>query len=90
MHGSYQSGTNVVDLTDPANPVEARWSDPPPIVPTDIGGAVLLLVQQLHLRDKHHRGPERLPVHGPGDAGNIKLRYLNPQTQEFTIKAKRS
>ena len=39
VHGSYQSGTSVVDFTDPANAVELAWSDPPPIVPTDIGGA---------------------------------------------------
>ena len=34
VHGSYQSGTSVVDFTNPAAPVELAWSDPPPIVPT--------------------------------------------------------
>ena len=32
-------GTSLVDFTNPANPVELAWSDPPPIVPTDLGGA---------------------------------------------------
>jgi hypothetical protein len=36
VHGSYQSGTSVVDFTDPANPVELAYSDPPPIDPIDI------------------------------------------------------
>ncbi|HEX6329687.1 MAG TPA: hypothetical protein VF129_00145 [Actinomycetota bacterium] len=31
VHGSYQSGTAVLDFTDLAEPVEVAWSDPPPI-----------------------------------------------------------
>ena len=44
--GSYQAGTGVIDFTDPANPVEIAWSDPPaePVPPTspfglEVGGA---------------------------------------------------
>jgi hypothetical protein len=33
VHGSYQSGTSVVDFTDPANAVEVAWSDPPSLGP---------------------------------------------------------
>jgi hypothetical protein len=33
VHGSYQSGMSVVDLTDPENAVELGYSDPPPIPP---------------------------------------------------------
>ena len=39
VSGNYQSGTSVVEFTDRANAVELAWSDPPPIVPTDLGGA---------------------------------------------------
>jgi LVIVD repeat len=31
VHGSYQSGTGVIDFTDPSNPTEIAWSDPPPL-----------------------------------------------------------
>ena len=33
VQGSYQSGTSVVDFTDPANAVEVAWSDPPSLGP---------------------------------------------------------
>ncbi|HZA41058.1 MAG TPA: hypothetical protein VFA00_10580, partial [Actinomycetota bacterium] len=36
--GNYQAGTWVVDFTDPANPEAIAWSDPPPVVPTDLAG----------------------------------------------------
>jgi hypothetical protein len=31
VHGSYQSGTGVIDFTDLSNPREIAWSDPPPL-----------------------------------------------------------
>ena len=34
---------------------------------------VVVLVQRLHLRDEHHRGPEHLRVHGPPVKGNFTL-----------------
>jgi hypothetical protein len=34
VHGSYQSGMSVVDMTDPENAVELGYSDPLPIPPT--------------------------------------------------------
>jgi len=39
VSGNYQAGTWVTDFTDPANPVTVAWSDPPPLVPTQLGGA---------------------------------------------------
>ena len=40
VHGSYQSGHERGRLHEPGEPaVELAWSDPPPIVPTDLGGA---------------------------------------------------
>lgn len=36
VHGSYQSGTSVVDFTDLANPVEVAWVDPLPIDPNTL------------------------------------------------------
>jgi hypothetical protein len=31
VHGSYQSGTGVIDFTDVSNPSEIAWSDPAPL-----------------------------------------------------------
>jgi len=39
VHGSYQSGTSWVDFTNPGAAFEFAWSDPPPIVPTQLGGS---------------------------------------------------
>ena len=36
VHGSYQSGTSVVDFTDPAAATEVAYVDPPPISPTQL------------------------------------------------------
>ena len=33
VHGSYQSGTALVDFTDPANAYEVAWMDPDPLDP---------------------------------------------------------
>jgi LVIVD repeat len=90
VHGSYQSGTAVVDFTDPANAVELAWSDPPPIVPTDIGGAWSTYWYNDYLYETNiTEGLNIFEFTGPKVRGNFNLAYLNPQTQEFTIKAKR-
>jgi hypothetical protein len=39
VSGNYQAGTWVTDFTDPASPVTVAWSDPPPLVPTQLGDA---------------------------------------------------
>ena len=84
VHGSYQSGTSLVDFTDPANPVELAWSDPPPIVPTDLGGRGSMVPTTL--RDEHHG--VCICEFTAAVRGNFTS-VLNPQTQEFTIKAKK-
>jgi len=90
VHGSYQSGTSVVEFTDPANAVELAWSDPPPIVPTDLGGAWSSYWYNDFIYETNiTEGLNIFEFTGPRVRGNFNLRYLNPQTQEFTIKAKR-
>jgi hypothetical protein len=89
VHGSYQSGTSLVDFTDPANPVELAWSDPPPIVPTDIGGAWSSYWYNDFIYETNiTEGLNIFEYTGRQVNGNVTLQYLNPQTQEFTIKAK--
>jgi hypothetical protein len=90
VHGSYQSGTSLVDFTDPANAVELAWSDPPPIVPTDLGGAWSSYWYNDFIYETNiTEGLNIFEYTGPKVRGNVNLAYLNPQTQEFTIKAKK-
>lgn len=85
-HGSYQSGTSVVDFTDVANAVELGWSDPPPIVPTDLGGAWSSYWYNNFIYETNiTEGLNVFRFSGSETAGAMKLDHLNPQTQEFTI-----
>jgi hypothetical protein len=89
VHGSYQSGTSVVEFTDRANAVELAWSDPPPIVPPDLGGAWSSYFYNGYIYETNiTEGLNIFEFTGPQVKGTFNLRYLNPQTQEFTIKAK--
>ncbi len=90
VSGNYQSGTSVVEFTDRANAVELAWSDPPPIVPTDLGGAWSSYFYNGYIYETNiTEGLNIFEYTGPQVRGTFNLRYLNPQTQEFTIKAKR-
>jgi hypothetical protein len=89
VSGNYQSGTSVVEFTDRANAVELAWSDPPPIVPTDLGGAWSSYFYNGYIYETNiTEGLNIFEFTGPQVKGTFNLRYLNPQTQEFTIKAK--
>jgi hypothetical protein len=97
VHGSYQSGTSVVDFTDPANPVEIAWSDPPPLpVPEDpifclpegceLGGAwSSYWYNNLIYETNITEGLNIFRLSSKTTAGALRLGHLNPQTQEFTI-----
>lgn len=86
VHGSYQSGTSVVDFTNPANPRELAWSDPPPIVPTDLGGAWSSYWYNNFIYETNiTEGLNIFRFTGRETAGALRLGHLNPQTQEFTI-----
>jgi hypothetical protein len=86
VHGSYQSGTSVVDFTDPANAKELAWSDPPPIVPTDLGGAWSSYWYKNFIYETNiTEGLNIFRFTGKQTAGALRLGHLNPQTQEFTI-----
>jgi hypothetical protein len=86
VHGSYQSGTSVVDFTDPANPVELAFSDPPPIVPTDIGGAWSSYWYNNFIYETNiTEGLNIFRFSGRETGGAIRLPHMNPQTQEFSL-----
>jgi hypothetical protein len=87
--GHYQAGTWVTEFTNPAAPVTLGWSDPPPAVPPQLGGAwstywyndllyeseIQVGLNVFRFRGRELRGARRLP-------------HLNPQTQEFSFRAR--
>lgn len=86
VHGSYQSGTSVVDFTDPANPVELAYSDPPAIDPLDLGGAWSSYWYNNFIYETNiTEGLNVFRYSGREPAGAMRLGHLNPQTQMFTI-----
>ncbi|HSK14982.1 MAG TPA: hypothetical protein VK915_02310 [Gaiellaceae bacterium] len=89
VHGSYQSGTSVVDFTDPSSPYEVAYTDPPPLVPTQLGGAWssywyngFIYESDITTGLRVYKLSDRVA------AGAQKLGLLNPQTQERTIERK--
>ncbi|MGH3006422.1 MAG: LVIVD repeat-containing protein [Gaiellaceae bacterium] len=86
VHGSYQSGTSVVDFTDPSNARELGWSDPPPIVPPDLGGAWSSYWYNNFIYETNiTEGLNVFRFSGRETAGALRQSHSNPQTQEFTI-----
>jgi hypothetical protein len=84
--GHYQAGTWVTDFTNPAIPVTVAWSDPPPLVPTQLGGAwSSYWYNGLIYESEISKGLNVFSVSDPRLAGAISLPHLNPQTQEFSI-----
>jgi hypothetical protein len=96
VQGSYQSGTSAVDFTDPANPVEIGYSDPPPIPPPggpfcgglgcEIGGVWSTYWYNNFMYETNiTEGLNIFRLSHKATGGALRLNHLNPQTQEFTI-----
>ena len=84
--GNYQAGTWVVDFTDPANAQTVAWSDPPPLVPTQLGGAWSSYWYNNFIYESEiTKGLNIFRLSGSTTAGAMRLGHLNPQTQEFAI-----
>jgi hypothetical protein len=89
VSGNYQAGTWVTDFTDPSDPFHIAFADPPPLVPTQDGGAwstywynramyesdITRGVNIYRLTDRQIR------------RRSMRLDHLNPQTQEFSLPA---
>jgi hypothetical protein len=85
VSGNYQSGTSVVDFTDPANPVEVAYSDPPPIDPVDLGGAWSSYWYNNFIYETNiTEGLNIFRFSGKETAGALNLDHLNPQTIDST------
>jgi hypothetical protein len=85
--GNYQAGTWLTDFTDPANAFTLAYSDPPPLVPTQLGGAwssywynraiyESSITEGLNIFRYQERQVRRQ---------SLLLDHLNPQTQEFSL-----
>lgn len=86
VSGNYQSGTSVVDFTDPANPIEVAYSDPPAIDPIDLGGAWSSYWYNNFIYETNiTEGLNIFRFSGSETAGALQLDHLNPQTMEFTL-----
>jgi len=93
VHGSYQSGTSVVDFTNPAAARELAWSDPPPAPKPpgtpfccDVTGAWSSYWYNNFIYETNiGEGLNIFRFSGRKTAGAMRLGHLNPQTQEFTI-----
>jgi LVIVD repeat len=86
VSGNYQAGTWVTDLTDRANAQTVAWSDPPPLVPPDLGGAWSSYWYNSFVYESEiTKGLNAFRVSDPVTDGGMRLGHLNPQTQEFTI-----
>jgi len=87
VHGSYQSGTSVVDFTDPTNAVEVGFTDPQPLVPTQLGGIWSSYWYNGFMYESDITTGLRVwNLSDRATAGARKLDHLNPQTQEFVIE----
>jgi hypothetical protein len=96
VHGSYQSGIGVLDFSDTRRPREIAYADPAPL-PVPPAPATLQIggdwgsyfyngkiyesdiTRGIYVWDLEDRDADRA----------VRLRHLNPQTQEFTIGAKK-
>jgi LVIVD repeat len=86
VFGNSQAGTWVVDITDPANARTVAWSDPPPLVPTQLGGAWSSYWYNNFIYESEISvGLNVFRLSSKTTAGAMRLGHLNPQTQEFTI-----
>jgi hypothetical protein len=86
VSGNYQSGTSVVDFTDPANAVEIAFSDPPALDPFDLGGAWSTYWYNNFIYETNiTEGLNIFRYSGNETAGALRLDYLNPQTVQFTL-----
>ena len=86
VSGNYQAGTWVTEFTDPASPVTLGWSDPPPLVPTQLGGAWSSYWYNGFIYESNiTEGLNIFRFSGRETDGARRLPHLNPQTQEFSL-----
>ncbi|MDP9387478.1 MAG: hypothetical protein M3Q48_05985 [Actinomycetota bacterium] len=102
VSGNYQAGTWVTDFTDPANPVTLAWSDPLSLGPgpfcdpdaagplpgrCQLGGAWSSYWYNGFIYESDiTKGLNVFRLGRRETFSAVRLRHLNPQTQEFSIR----
>jgi hypothetical protein len=89
VHGSYQSGIGVLDFSNPAAAEEIAYADPAPLCETQLisGGDWSTYWYDGPIYESDiTRGLMTWNLSDRAVAGARKLRHLNPQTQEFTLR----
>ncbi|MEA2003156.1 MAG: hypothetical protein U9N84_14880, partial [Actinomycetota bacterium] len=72
--------------SDPANPVELAYSDPPPIDPFDLGGAWSSYWYNNFIYETNITEALNIfQLGGEETAGALQLDHLNPQTIDSTL-----
>ncbi len=92
VHGSYQSGIGVLDFSNPANAREIAYADPAPLNTSAlvIGGDWSSYFYNGKIYESDiSRGLYTWDLDDRDADRAVRLRHLNPQTQEFTIGAKK-
>jgi hypothetical protein len=96
VHGSYQSGIGVLDFSNRANAREIAFADPAPLpVPPapatlQIGGDWGSYFYNGYIYESDiTRGLYTWKLEDSDVRGAVRQRHSNPQTQEFTIGAKK-
>jgi hypothetical protein len=90
VHGSYQSGIDVLDFSEPGSAEEIAFADPAPLVPAQLGGDWSSYFYNGYIYESDiTRGLYAWKLDDKAVRGAQRLRHLNPQTQELTIGAKR-
>jgi hypothetical protein len=88
VSGNYQAGTWVTDFTDPSDPFRLAFSDPTPIVPTQLGGAWSSYWYNRTIFESSIT--EGLNVFRYQDAQtrrrSMRFDHLNPQTMEISFR----
>jgi hypothetical protein len=84
--GNYQAGISVVDFTNPAAAEEIAYADPPPLVPTQLGGDWSTYWYNGRIYESDiTRGLIIWRLNDPAVATYRRTTHSNPQTQEFSI-----
>ena len=99
VSGNYQAGTWVTDFSDPANARTIGFADPPPLPqvtsPTgalvnELGGAwASYWYNGIIYESEITKGLNLFRYTGRETRKAIRLKHLNPQTQEFSLNGKR-
>jgi hypothetical protein len=86
VSGNYQAGTWVTDFTNPARPRTVAFSDPPPLVPNDLGGAwSSYWYNNFVYESSITEGLNVFWVRDRRVNHGMLVDHLNPQTQEFSL-----